>query len=99
MSGSHMAVLNLNGILTGMQKAIEAVVKENPAISIGGVRDHIAEDKAKIDQIAHSHNGSSKEMQEAAWSLAVVSLLYFLLVQAAIASFQNDNPPANGTIH
>jgi hypothetical protein len=94
-----MAVLNLNGILTGMQKAIEAVVKENPAISMGSVRDRIAEDKAKIDQIAHGHDGSSKEMQEAAWSLAVVSLVYFLLVQAAIASFQNSDPSVNGTVH
>lgn len=99
MSEGFTVVINLSSIFGRMNEALETVVKDNPGMSFASVRERIGEDAVRIAQIAQSNGGTAKEMHQTAWNLAVSSMLYFFMVQSAIAQFNQTVPTPNGSIH
>ncbi|MDE7547233.1 hypothetical protein PY793_04435 [Acetobacter fabarum] len=85
MSGSCTAVVNLPAIFESMGEALDDMAKKNPTLSLASVIDRIGEDMAQIVSITQGNGGMMKELHDAAWSLAVVSVLHFSMVQASIA--------------
>ena len=84
MSGRCTTVVNLPAIFESMGEALDEMARENPTLSLASVIDRIGEDMAQIVSITQGNGGMMKELHDAAWSLAVVSVLHFSMVQANI---------------
>lgn len=84
MSGSFTTVVNLPAIFESMGEALDDMAKKNPTLSLASVIDRISEDMAQIVGITQGNGGMMKELHDAAWSLAVASVLHFSMVQANI---------------
>ncbi|MBO1328535.1 hypothetical protein OQ496_09350 [Acetobacter suratthaniensis] len=101
MSRRERTLVNLPVIFDSMSKALAAMEQENIKWSLSDVIDRIGADMARIVGITQGDGGTMADLQTAAWSMAVASVLHFSMVQENIEHTMQQLPvtPHNRTIH